>query len=158
MTLAGGTTTRRLIAIIGVAALCFSPVAEAQVGLSSGLAPVTLLARRSPEGSLPTFGTARELSRHGSVREILATVHITTNSGYRLVVRRSPGAAARVWVRSMGGEFQELSSESPITVDRDGVGGGTLQRDVYFRVDGPGSNGSLGPLPVFYDLVISPTL
>ena len=154
----GGTGTRRIIALIGVAALCFSPAATAQVGLTSGLASVTLLARRSPEGALTTVGTARELSRHGSVREMLATVHITINSGYRLVARRSPGANARVWVKSMGGEFQELRSDSSVTVDRDGVGGGLREREIYFRVDGPGSSGSLGPLPVFYDLVVRPTL
>jgi hypothetical protein len=155
---AGGTATRRIIAIIGVAALGFGQSAQAQVGLTSGLAPVTLLARRSPEGALPTVGTTQELSRHGSVREMLATVHLTVNSGYRLVVRRTPGADARLWVRSAGGEFQELTSDSPVTVDRDGLGGGLREREIYFRVDGPGSDSSLGPLPVFYDLVISPTL
>ena len=152
---AGGTVDRRLMAIVAVAALCFPPVAEAQVGLSSGPAQVTLVARRSAQGSLGTVGTTRELSRRGSVREALTTVRLTANARYRLVVRRSPGTAARVWVRSIDGEFHEVTRDTPVTVDR-GRGGVEQERQVHIRVDGP--DHSRGPLPVFYDLVLSPAL
>jgi hypothetical protein len=150
-------TTSRIIAVLGVTALCFSQVAEAQVGLTSGLAQVTLVARRSPEGALPAVGLSRELGRRGSVREAVATVRITANAGYRLVVRHAPGTDARVWVTSMDGELQEVTRDSSVTVDR-GRGGDELEREVHIRVDGPGSNTSPGSLPVFYDLVMSPTL
>jgi hypothetical protein len=151
-------TARRIIAITGAAVLCFSQVAKAQVGLTSGPAQVTLMARRSPQGSLPAVGIARELNRSGSVRETLTTVRIVANAGYRLVVRRAPSAQSRVWVRSADGEFQEVSRDSAVTVDQGGRGGGERESQIHFRVDGPGTDNIPGQPPVFYDLVMNPTL
>ena len=104
------------------------------------------------------MGTTRELSRHGSVRESLATVRIVANAGYRLVVRRAPGAAARVWVKSANGEFQEVTSGSSVTVDRGEPNAGERESEVHIRVDRPGSDKIPDPPPVLYDLVMNPTL
>jgi len=147
--------SQRIILAIGVASLCLGPAAAAQVGLSSGIAQVSLLARRSTQGAL-SAGATREVRRVGSVRETTATVRISANSGYRLAVRRAPGTDTRVWVKSIDGNFQELTGNTPVTVDRGTRSGREREREVQFRVEGPGSDRAT-LLPVFYDLVMSPT-
>ena len=148
--------SQRIIIATAVAVLTLSPAVQAQVGLTSGVAQVTLLARRSPQGAL-SVGATRVVSRDGSVRETTATVRISANSGYWLAVRRSPAADARIWVRSIDGSFQELTRYTAVTVDRGAHTGGEQEREVQFRVQGPSSDRET-PLPVFYDLIMSPTL
>jgi hypothetical protein len=147
--------SRRMSLAISIAILGPTSAAQAQVGLTSGVAQVTLVARSSPQGAL-SVGVTRDVSWEGSSRTMTAALRISANSGYRLAVRRSPDTAKRVWVKSIDGNFQELTGDTPVIVDRGAHTGGERAREVQFRVEGPRSDRPT-PLPIFYELVMSPT-
>lgn len=132
---------------------------EAQVGLSSGMAQVALVARVAPRGSVDGVTPQRETGRTRSIREASVTVRMFANTGYQLVVRGTGAPASRLWVRAAGGEFQEVSAGSSVTVVRDARGGGTREHQVQYRMETTGGAESVMPsLPVRYEIAISPTM
>jgi hypothetical protein len=146
--------------LIAVAAFLSAETLQAQVGLSSGLAQVVLVARSAPHGSIGSVGAAVERANQGSIREVLVPVRISCNSSYRLTVIRTDvvdSSSSKIWVRSAGGEFQRLErGASVLVVQRGNSGGGNV--DVQYRMEkGSGSGGIQAP-PVRYELAITPQL
>jgi hypothetical protein len=85
-------------------------------------------------------------------------VRLSTNSGYKLVVRGSgPPAGYRVWVRSADGAFQEVTFGMPVTIARHGAGEGERDHQVFYRIE---SSTPLVPgrPPIRYELHIAPTI
>ena len=144
----------RTVAALGVV-LALPGVAERQVGISSGVAQIALVAHIAPRGSIQGVSAERETGRMGSVREASVMVRVAANTGYQLVVRGIPVAASRIWVRGVNGEFQELTAGSSVTVARGTHVAGQWDREVQYRIE---SASDLNSLPVRYEIAIDPTL
>jgi hypothetical protein len=136
--------------------LALPRVLEAQVGLTSGMAQVTLVARVAPRGTIQGVSPQRETGNSGSVRESSVTVRLAANAGYQLIVRGTATPTSRIWVRSANGEFQELRAGSAVVVARDPRGGGEWERSVHYRIETSGNGAPL--LPVRYEIAIAPTI
>ena len=151
----------RLASLLSWTAALASPgVLGAQVGLTSGLAQVVLVARSAPRGTVHSIGTPTEHPSSGSIREVSVPVRLSTNTAYRLMVirgdTRSPASAqaVRVWVRAESGEFQLLEPRSAVLIAR---GKHAAERDleVLYRLQ---TTDAAPGLPVRYEIVIDPTL
>jgi hypothetical protein len=90
--------------------------------------------------------------------EAVTTVRLSSNAGYRLMVRGLEDDSAQVWVRSITGEFVRLTAGSSVSVAGAPSGSKETLQDVYFRFEAPDSGGTLPPLPVGYELAIDPTI
>ena len=158
-------TTLRLIRHLAQVALggCFLLVAaprgaQGQVGITSGMAQVALVARIAPRGSIQAVSAQRETIA-GTVRSGSVTVNLSANTGYQLRVRGTAASASRIWVRSLSGEFQEVKAGSAVTVAKDNQGAGQWEREVQYQIQNQdGGTTSSAPLPVVYEIAISPTL
>jgi hypothetical protein len=134
---------------------------HAQVGLTSGLAQVELVARVAPRGSIERVGPELETGRQGTIREVSVAVGVAANTGFRLVVLRTDaeamasGQAPPLWVRAVNGDFQLLGHDRPIVVVREGPTAGQTERAVHYRVE---TRDWLHSLPVRYEIVIDPEL
>jgi hypothetical protein len=137
------------------AALASPGALQAQVGLTSGVARILLVAHVAPRGSIQNVSAERETSRMGSVREASVTVSVAANTGYQLVVRGTAVTTSRIWVRGVNGEFQELTAGSSVTVGRGTHAAGQWEREVQYRIE---SAGELNSLPVRYEMAINPQL
>ena len=144
----------RTVAALGVV-LGLPGVAQSQVGISSGVAQIALVAHIPPRGSIQGVSAERETARMGSVREASVMVRVAANTGYQLVVRGTTVAGSRVWVRGVNGEFQELTAGSSVTVARDTHAAGQWDREVQYRIE---SAGDLNSLPVRYEIALNPQL
>jgi hypothetical protein len=144
----------RILAALGVV-LALPGVAESQVGITSGVTQIALVAHVAPRGSIQAVSAERETSRMGSVREASVSVRVTANTGYQLVVRGTAVTTSRIWVRGVNGEFQELTAGSSVTVARGAHAAGLWEREVQYRME---SAVDLNSLPVRYEIVINPTL
>ncbi len=90
--------------------------------------------------------------------EAVTTVRLSSNAGYRLIVRGLDGSTSRVWVRSSTGEFVLLTAGTSVPVAGALRGSQETLQDVYFRFEMPVSGGTPPPLPVRYELAIDPTI
>jgi hypothetical protein len=144
----------RMLVTTAMALLAITSGAEGQVGLTSGMTQVALVARVAPRGSIQGVSAQRETGKIGAVREVSVTVRMTTNTGYRLVVKATEVPAARIWVRSVTGEFQELTAGSSVIVARDTRCAGQWEREVRYRIEELA--GAPAILPVRYELAITP--
>jgi hypothetical protein len=90
--------------------------------------------------------------------EAVTTVRLSSNAGYRLIVRGLEGDSAQVWVRSITGEFVRLTPGTSVAVAGAARGSKETLQDVYFRLEAPVGGGTLPPLPVGYELAIDPTI
>jgi hypothetical protein len=144
----------RTVVALGVV-LTLPGVAESQVGISSGMAQIALVAHIAPRGSIQAVSAERETARTSTVREASVMVRVAANTGYQLVVRGTAVAASRVWVRSVNGEFQELTAGSSVTVARGMHAAGEWDREVQYRIE---SAGDLSSLPVRYEIALNPQL
>lgn len=151
--------TRPMLVMIGIGAFASSSVAEAQVGLTSGMAQVALVARIPPRGSIEQVSSHRQTAATGTMREFSVTVRLSANTGYRLIVRGMGVPTSPIWVRSADGTYQELRSGTSVTVARDSHCAGQWQREVRYRTEVTDS-GDENPraLPVRYEIAIDPTL
>jgi hypothetical protein len=140
--------------ILVAVTLSLPSVARSQVGISSGLTQITLVARVAPHGSIKGVSAERETGRMGGLREASTTVRLSANAGYRLVVKAAGTPSSRVWVRAVTGEFQELTAGSSVTVAR-GTQAVESEREVQYRIESAGDE--LG-LPVRYELAIAPQI
>jgi hypothetical protein len=158
-------TTSRLIRRLTQATLggCFlliaaSRGAQGQVGITSGLAQVALVARISPRASIQGVVAQHETTT-GTMRDGTVTVNMSANSGYELRVRGTAASASRIWVRAVSGEFQEVKAGSTVTVAKDAQCAGQWEREVQYRIETQeGGTSTPAPLPVLYEIAISPTL
>jgi hypothetical protein len=144
----------RTVVALGIV-LALPAAAESQVGISSGVSQIALVAHIAPRGSIEGVSGQRETSRTGSVREASVMVRVAANAGYQLVVRGTPVAASRIWVRGVNGEFQELTAGSAVTVARGAHAAGEWDREVQYRIE---SAGDLSSLPVRYEIALNPQL
>lgn len=132
--------------------------AHGQVGLTSGLAQVALIARIAPQGTIHSVNPRRETTI-GAVRSGSVTVTLSANSGYQLRMRRTAASASRIWVRAVTGEFQELKAGAAVTVAEDAQCTGQWEREVQYQIESQeGGPSPSAPLPVLYEIAISPTL
>jgi len=154
-----GVASRALI-LSWIGALALPQMLEAQVGLSSGLAQVSLVARAAPRGSIELVGPAAETGHNGTVRDLSVRVRLTANTSYRLMVSRADASArpARVWVRTERGEWQALETGSHIVVGRGRHAAGEREYEVSYRVETSEASGAIPNLPVRYEMVIDPTI
>lgn len=157
-TVAAGRQGVYSMALVLLALVFTTNVVEAQVGIRSGLARVTLVARRAPEGSIQSAGPAQQTGRVGQFVEASAMVRFRANSGYQLMVRGIGTSSARIWVQDVNGEYRELTGASPVTVARGSHTVGQWEREVRYRLEvGEGAE-LAGPLPVRYEMRVNPTM
>ena len=90
--------------------------------------------------------------------EAVTTVRLSSNAGYRLIVRGLEGSTFRVWVYSTTGAYVLLTAGISVPVAAATRGSEATRQDVYFRFETPVSGGTPPPLPVRYELAIDPTI
>lgn len=153
----------RRLATLGILAL--APAAlQAQVGLASGSARITLIARAAPRASVNGVSLAQETARQGSLREGTVKVSLAANTGYRLVavgtapVSSNDQSASRVWVRAENGRFEELKPGTAVTVARGHHADAASEPEVSFRSETSASGEGSQALPVRYEVRIDPTI
>ena len=161
----GSVIGRAGIAIIagGILTLGGAAPLQAQVGLVSGAARITLIARVAPGVSVATVTPAREIALRAGSMEQTVGIRLSVNTSYRLmVVGTGPASspvqpARRVWVQAENGPFVEVRSGTAVTVAR---GRHTVAEEarVVFRSEHSGSAQQLQVLPVRYELRIDPTI
>jgi hypothetical protein len=152
---------RQMVALSWALAGSLTGVASAQVGLSSGLARVTLTARVASRGSIESVASIREQGRQGVMCDVSVVVRLSANAPYRLIVQRSQAGGDRtgqIWVCAADGGFQPLDADAGIVVARESLGTGSSERQVYFRVEWADTlSGPVNALPVRYEIAIDPT-
>jgi hypothetical protein len=150
--------TLRTLATLVVGLLVQPQGVEAQIGLTSGMAQVALVARIAPRGSIQGVSAQRETGRVGTMREASVTVRMSANTGYQLVVKGTGASTSRIWVRAANGEFQELTAGSSVTVAQDTHCAGQWEREVRYRIEAQDAAGDLTVLPVRYEIAINPVI
>ena len=157
-----GMIGRRLVAL---SILALAPAAlQAQVGLASGSARITLITRVAPQASINGVSPAHETARQGSLKEGTVKVHLAANTGYRLVVvgtapvNSNDQSASPVWVRAENGRFEELKSGTAVTVVRGHHADAASEPEVSFRSETSASGEGSQTLPVRYEVRIDPTI
>ena len=149
--------SQRLLALIGLSLPAFSAGLQAQVGLSSSVAQVALVAHAEPRGSIQAVGAERETARAAGVRQVSVTLRLSANTGYQLLVRGSGTTGTRVWVGAADGTFQELKAGNAVVVAR-GSHFDQRERAVQYRIESLEGSDAAEPLPVRYELAINPTM
>ena len=151
-------SVERGLVTVALLALGVTGPLAAQVGLASSPAQVSLVVRAAAGGTIAALGTERPLATGTRYRDAAVVLRVGANSAYRLVVKGTEPVTSgrRVWVRSAGGEFQELTPNASITIAR-GKAAGEWERQVEFRVESEDPAPRL-PLPVRYELYIDPVL
>ena len=158
-----GMIGRRLVAL-GILAVAGPATLAAQVGLASGSARITLIARVAPRASVNGVSQAQETARQGTLREGTVKVRLAANTGYRLVVvgtapvSSNDQSASRLWVRAENGRFEELRSGGSVTVAHELRSAGEWEREVSYRTESSEISGSAQALPVRYELRVEPTI
>jgi len=157
-----GTIGRRLVAL---SILAVVPAAlQAQIGLASGSARITLIARAAPGASINGVGPTQETARSGALREGTVKVRLSANTAYRLVVvgtdpvSSKAASASRLWVRAENGRFEELKSGAAVTVVRGHHADAASVPEVSFRSEMSASGSHTDVLPVRYEIRIEPTI
>jgi hypothetical protein len=142
--------------VMTAAAVLLAPGSlAAQVGLPSGVAQVTLVARAAPQGSIQAV-RASGINRAGGTRESSVDLRLLANATSKVVARSTGASAARVWVRAATGTFEELKAGIPVIVAQGSHFDGDQQ--VQYRIETP-EDGQSSELPsIVYDLVIAPTI
>lgn len=150
--------TLRTLATLSVVLFARPQGVQAQIGITSGMAQVALVARIAPRGSIQGVSAQRETGRVGTIREASVTVRMSANTGYQLMVKGTGASTSRIWVRAASGEFQELTAGSSVTVARDTHCAGQWEREVQYRIETQESAGDLTVLPVRYEIAINPVI
>ena len=137
--------------------LASAPGLKAQVGISSGIAQVNLVARVPLRASMPGVSSVRDTAGKGRVSEGSVMVKFLANTTYRLVVRGTDlHTGSRVWVRSGSGDYTEVKAGQSVTVGRGGETGEPAERKVSYRIES--SEEGVQPLPLRYDVVVDPSI
>jgi hypothetical protein len=142
--------------VVGVS-LALAGRVEAQVGISSSAAPVMLVANAPLQGSLEGLVVQSGIGLPDQKHSGTITLRVSANGGYRLVVRGGGEFPpdARIWVRSVSGEFQEVREGSSVVVADDTHPAGVEERRVEYWIQGAGDETAL---PVRYELQINPSI
>ena len=151
-------TIGRWLTALSVVALTLPGTAQAQVGLSSGVAQVTLVARSSPRAALQSVRTIAVTGRQGAFKEAAVGLRLSANSAYRLRVHRTSGhSRARLWVRAVDGSYHELRAGSPVTVGRGSHASGDSESTVRYRLETTAQDRAI-VLPVRYEIAVDPMI
>jgi hypothetical protein len=144
--------------LVALLALGLAARAEAQVGLTSGIAQVGLIARAPLQGTIEGLETHGGIGLSSSQGNESITLRLSSNSGYRLIVRGSGvrSEELRIWFRSVAGELEEITDGSAVVVADGSKTTGITERKVEYRVEGVTKDSE--PLPVYYELQVSPSL
>lgn len=148
-----------MLSSLGIAALFTASALQAQIGLASAPARITLVVHSEPRAMISSVGAPALQSSEGALRELSVPVKLSANTGYRLLVVGSyPGGnGARISVRAEDGEFQALQPGRPVPVARGNHTGGEIAVEVFYRVESGGMDDA-GTLPVRYEIVMAPRL
>jgi hypothetical protein len=142
----------------GIGSLGCVQVAAAQIGISSGIAQIVLVAHVPARADIREVRPARH-GQAGSLQETSVGLRFAANGGYRLLVKATDrGAGSRVWVRAVDGRFRELVPGAAIVVAQSPAGTEELEPKVQYRVEGKGTSSSEPVPPVRYEIVVNPTL
>ena len=133
-----------------------APAAVAQVGLSSRVQAIALVARVPVRASLGEERRRQEKTT-GFMRETSVGVRVAANAGYRLVVKSAAPSRSRTWVRGADGQFHELIGGEGIVVAQDPAGSGEREREIQYRVESGNERTEVSP-PVRYEILVDPTL
>jgi hypothetical protein len=142
---------------LGLGSLAFVQVAVAQIGISSGVAQIALVAHVPARAEIREMRPARHWQA-GSLHETSLRLRFGANGGYRLVARPTNAAGARVWVRAVDGRFHQLAPGAAIVVAQSPAGTEELEPKVQYRVERKGNSSTEPAPPVRYEIVVSPTL
>ena len=121
------------------------------------VAQIALVVRVAPRASIEDVSPAVRSTSRGSLREASVKVRLFANTGYRLVVVRTPSSqASRLWVRSSSGDFHELVPGASVTVAQGARSAGPSEREVSYRLESEAE--AVESLPVRYEIVVTPTI
>jgi hypothetical protein len=147
---------RRAVLVVGLIA-AGAGRSEAQIGLSSGVAQVVLMARAPVQGSIQGLFSEPGIGLPGGSSQGRITLHLSANTGYRLLARATDhSGGTRIWLRSVNGKMEEVTEATAVIVVDDAHPRGIAERRVEYRVDGV--VGEPDQLPVRYELQIKPVL
>ena len=133
-----------------------SGTAVAQVGLTSGMSRVTLVARSVPQGSIRGVEQMRQTAVRGQMMEASATVRWSANAAYQV---RVGGVAngSRIWVQDVNGQYQELTAGKKITVAKGTHTAAEAASEVHYRIDGATGQSDVSA-PLYYEIAIDPVI
>jgi hypothetical protein len=154
--LRSGHWSRATLAL-GLGSLAFVRVAVAQIGISSGVAQIALVAHVPARAEIREVRPARHWQA-GSLRETSLSLRLGANGGYQLVAKATNAAGARVWVRAVDGRLRELVPGAAIVVAQSPGGTEKLEPKVQYRVERKGKSSTEPAPPVRYEIVVNPTL
>ena len=126
---------------------------QAQVGISSRVAQVSLVVRAHSHADMPRVSAPRTIGRRGDLTEAAVRLNLLANSGYRLIVRGTSGSTSRVWIQVEDDDYQEVVPGRGVTLSRERRG--SSEREVRYLTDGGTSSADL---PVRFELVIDPII
>lgn len=150
--------------VVGVLALGSAAPLQAQVGLASGAAHITLIARVVPGASVVEVAPAPGTARRGGSKDKTVGIRLSANTSYRLMVvgtapeRSQAEPARRLWVRAENGRFEEVRSGAAVTVVRGRRAVAEWEAEVSFRSETSASGHDTDVLPVRYEIRVEPAI
>ena len=148
----------RCMGAVAVLAVGSATGLSGQVGISSSVAQVALIARAVPLVTLHAVGRPRQTERRGNLRSAVVSLHFSANSAHRLIVRNtSTEDSSRVWVRVVDGTYAELVPGAVLRIARSGGSTRVIEREISYRIESNSENAEL-ELPVRYEIAVDPTL
>jgi hypothetical protein len=97
-------------------------------------------------------------TRVGAMQETTLTVHLATNSSYRLIVRGTGSGGRRVWVRTADGAYHPLVRGASVTVLQERRAGKEGEQKIQYRTESDSTQSSDPSPPVRYEVVMDPVL
>jgi hypothetical protein len=151
----------RTLLVSSMVSLALPAAVAGQVGLSSSLGQVVLVARSAVRGSIESVGAPVERTGNAADREISVAVGVTASAPYRLSVMRydsKDSPSGRIQVRGLSGEFQKMEAGVPILVALGPGQSGTGRLTVLYRIQPSIPSGPALAPPLRYELAIAPQL
>jgi len=142
----------------------WAPIVSAQGGsgaLVSAVAQVRLVATVLPQVTQIAPTRAAGSSWSGETGTGVASIAISSNTSYRIVVHRigpGPGSApvSRIWVRGDDRQLHELRNGEPVVIHRGRNGDGPVL--VPFRLSPTGEGTPAGGPLLRFDVLVEPML
>jgi hypothetical protein len=125
---------------------------EAQVGISSGMRQVALVARAPSHLTLPSV-SHRKIGRRGDLDEAAVSISVPAGGGYRVVARGNAGITSRIWIQVADDGYQELTPGAAVMLP--GARHGSSEREVRYLTDG---SASTADVPLRFELLIDPVI
>jgi hypothetical protein len=142
---------------MAILALAGGAELQAQVGISSRVSQVALIARVAPSASIRQEGPLVLRGTYGGSKELSVKLQLSANAGYRLVaLATAPTSGAPLLVLDALGEYRELTPGIAVTVARDHRGRGEWLGEVRFRSQAAEVDGKA--LPVRYEIRVDPSI